>query len=174
MSWKLTLFLVILYVMFYGLTEIFLGIRAHIKKQRLLHAEYQRLFQAEYGAYLSSIEGTEFFCYTSRTNSRWFIEEHILPSLDGCIKVILLEGRDPRSKEPTKFIQNALYKIEHIGFPNVMKVIDGQMFDRSLHSELYNTINRNLPPAEFLRLVKEALKELRQIEALRKSFRNAG
>ena len=123
----------------------------------------RKRFQQDYVDYLKQHEGTEFFCYTNRRNSRSFVEEHILPALAPNIRVIYLEGREPISQYNKRYISRALYSIRQKGFPNVMKIKDGRVVDRSLHNELYNVINQKKNPNDFLEALHEKLEKLRTL-----------
>ena len=114
-------------------------------------------FLAEYQTFLNENEGQEFFCYTSRKNSKNWIEQELLPKLKDDIEIIFLDGRTPISKSPQKFISHSLYRIESIGFPNVMKVVNGKMLDSSLHNELYQVINQRLSTSELIDKVHSQL-----------------
>lgn len=98
----------------------------------------------KYNAYLQSIDGTNFFCYNNRTNSKDFIEKHVLPILAPDIKVIYLNGRTPESDYDQTYISTALYRIrDKKGFPYLLKITDGQLIDKSINNDLYNTMNLN-------------------------------
>jgi hypothetical protein len=98
----------------------------------------------KYNQYLLSIEGTNFFCYNNRANSRDFIEKNILPALDPNIRVIYLEGKTPKSEYDQRFISKALYSIkDRKGFPYLLKVSKGQLIDKSINNDFYSTMNQN-------------------------------
>jgi hypothetical protein len=101
----------------------------------------QKLFKQEYREFLLINEGLELFCYTSRSTFCDYIESNILPNLDPAIRVIKMEGKNPITNLPVKFISYALYHLEHPGFPNLMKIKNGAMKDISLHNPIYNAIN---------------------------------
>ncbi len=101
-------------------------------------------FNKKYKTYLHTINGTNFFCYNNRTNSKDFIEKNILPTLSPDIKVIYLDGKTPKSDYDQSFISKVLYSIkDRKGFPYLLKITDGQLIDKSINNDFYNTINQN-------------------------------
>jgi hypothetical protein len=101
-------------------------------------------FNKKYKEYLLTIDGTNFFCYNNRANSKDFIEKNILPTLTPDIKVIYLDGKTPKSEYDQGFISKALYSIsDRKGFPYLLKISDGQLFDKSINNDFYNTMNQN-------------------------------
>ena len=101
-------------------------------------------FNKKYKKYLLTIDGTNFFCYNNRTNSKDFIEKNILPTLTSDIKVIYLDGKTPKSDYDQSFISKALYCIkDRNGFPYLLKISDGQLIDKSINNDFYNTMNQN-------------------------------
>jgi len=101
-------------------------------------------FNRKYKDYLQTISGTNFFCYNNRTNSKDFIEKNILPTLTPDIKVIYLDGKTPKSDYDQGFISKALYSIkDRKGFPYLLKISDGQLIDKSINNDFYNTMNQN-------------------------------
>ena len=105
-------------------------------------------------------EGLEFFCYTNRLKFCEAIEDKLVPSLDEHIHVIKLIGKEPETHFNRRFISHALYNLKEVGFPNVMKIVDGRFVDFSLHKPIYDAINNgntNLLPS----LVHEKLTKLR-------------
>lgn len=119
-----------------------------------------KIFLLEYQDFLNENEGQAFFCYTSRKNKQSLIEQNLLPELPKDIEIIFLHGKKPISNFPEKFISHALYKINNVGFPNVMKIIDGQVKDASLHENFYAIINQNQDMASFINIVHTKLKSL--------------
>lgn len=117
-------------------------------------------FKEDYSSWLSKHEGEEFFCYTSRTNSVTEVEKHIVPALDGSVHVIKLVGKQPQSHLEERFVAHSLYNLKNVGFPNVMKIVNGEMFDLSIHSSAYNIISQG-EPAELPTLVRQAFAELK-------------
>jgi hypothetical protein len=57
--------------------------------------------------------------------------------------VIFLNGKIPKSNFPEKFISRMLYRIDNIGFPNIMKIVDGKVIDISLKKEFYKELNKD-------------------------------
>ncbi|MDI6403017.1 hypothetical protein QLX67_13505, partial [Balneolaceae bacterium ANBcel3] len=101
-------------------------------------------FNKKYNDYLQTISGTNFFCYNNRTNSKDYIEKNILPTLSTDIKVIFLDGKTPKSEYDQRFISKALYSIkDRKGFPYLLKISDGQIIDKSINNDFYNTMNQN-------------------------------
>ncbi len=120
-------------------------------------------FKEDYDAWLSKHEGEEFFCYTSRNNSVEEIENHLIPTFNDSIHVVKLVGKEPHSNLEQKFISHSLYNLENVGFPNVMKIINGKMHDLSMHSPVYDAINQGRS-AELPKLVLQTMIELRGAE----------
>ena len=118
-------------------------------------------YRVEYSEFLSKYEGLEFFCYTNREKFQDIIEEKILPNLNKSIHIIKLVGKEPNTNLDKRFISHALYRLNNIGFPNVMKIVNGQFLDISLHNEIYNCIN-NKKEYELENLVNEKLEILRK------------
>ena len=101
-------------------------------------------FNRKYRDYLQTINGTNFFCYNNRTNSKDFIEKNILPTLTPDIKVIYLDGKTPKSDYNQGFISKALYSIQdRNGFPYLLKISEGKLIDKSINNDFYNTMNQN-------------------------------
>ncbi len=134
-----TLFLcgVGLYILFAPLLILFLPF--------MIYGYFDNLaFNRKYKDYLHTIDGTNFFCYNNRTNSKDFIEKNILPTLTPDIKVVYLDGKTPKSEYDQSFISKALYCIkDRKGFPYLLKISDGQLLDKSINNEFYNTMNQN-------------------------------
>lgn len=103
-----------------------------------------RAFNQKYTEYLQAISGTNFFCYNNRSASKDFIEKNILPTLSPDIKIIYLDGKIPKSDYDQRFISTALHSIkDRKGFPYLLKVSNGQLVDKSINNEFYNTMNQN-------------------------------
>ncbi len=117
-------------------------------------------FKQAYNTFLEENEGREFFCYTNREGFCNFIEEKLIPNLDDDIFIVKLEGKVPKSEFDEKFISYSLYRLNNVGFPNVMKIVNGQFIDQSIHSEIYNAIN-NEKYNEMPTIVQEALLKVR-------------
>jgi len=142
------------YIILFSIIILFLGASAYSNSQA------QKRFDIEYSEFLSNNEGIELFCYTNREKFLYIIENDILPYLDESINIIKLVGKEPVTSLDVKFISQALYKIENIGFPNVMKVVNGELLDISLHCEIYNAIN-NGKSDELIELVYTKFEMLR-------------
>jgi hypothetical protein len=101
-------------------------------------------FNRTYQKYLQTINGTNFFCYNNRTNSKDFIEKNILPILTPNIKIIYLDGKTPKSEYDPHIISKVLYGIkDKKGFPYLLKISNGQVIEESINNELYNIMNQN-------------------------------
>lgn len=125
------------------------------KKQR-------EIFLQRYQEFLVEHEGEEFFCYTNRKEFFDVIEQQLIPKLDQKINVIKLEGKTPITHLNREFVSYALYRLDNIGFPNVMKINNGTMMDISLHNEIYNAIN-NKKFSDIQALVEDALSKIRNM-----------
>ena len=67
-----------------------------------------------------------------------------MPTLTPDIKVIYLDGKTPKSEYDQGFISKALYSIkDRKGFPYLLKISDGQLIDKSINNDFYNTMNQN-------------------------------
>jgi hypothetical protein len=101
-------------------------------------------FSKEYNEYLSEIDEIIFFCYNDRADSKVFIEKHILPILASDVKVIFLNGRQVESNYQKPFVSRIIYSIkDKKGFPYLIRVSKGQIFDCSLNNDLFNIMNQN-------------------------------
>ncbi|MHC1704978.1 MAG: hypothetical protein AB9846_13800 [Tenuifilaceae bacterium] len=108
----------------------------------------------EYQIFLNKNNGKKFFCYTSRKNSKEIIETHIIPNLSEDINIILLDGKKPKSDFPEKYVSRMLYRLENIGFPNIMQILDGKVIDISLKKDFYNELNTEKKTSNFTEVVK--------------------
>ncbi|OYU96636.1 MAG: hypothetical protein CFE21_09315 [Bacteroidetes bacterium B1(2017)] len=101
-------------------------------------------FNKKYKEFILTHDGANFFCYNNRKNSKDYIEKNILPTLSPDIKVIYLEGRTPKSDYEQSFISKVLYSIkDQKGFPYLLKISEGQVIDKSINHDFYNTMNQN-------------------------------
>lgn len=113
-----------------------------------------RSFSKCYKAYLTTLEGTKFFCYNNRSDSMVFIEREVLPRLDSDINVVFLEGRTPKSAFEQVFISKALYEVkDKKGFPYLLKVVNGEVIDYSINNEFFNVKNQGKSMDELLKKV---------------------
>lgn len=131
----------------------------------ILIASYQSKKQKErflkrYREFLAAHEGEEFFCYTNRKEFVDVIEQQLIPMLDPKLNIIKMEGKTPITDLNHEFVSYAFYRLDNIGFPNVMKINNGVMMDISLHNEIYNAIN-NKKFSDIQVLVEGALSDLR-------------
>ncbi|MEM8529886.1 MAG: hypothetical protein AAGF95_03530 [Chloroflexota bacterium] len=118
-------------------------------------------FGRRYAAFLAQHEGIEFFCYTNRANSQFFVEEQILPVLDPQVHIIQLQGRKANSAFDEAYVSHMLHNIDQVGFPVVMKIVNGRVLDRSLHDELYCIINQKRDPTLLVQAIEDRLTQLR-------------
>ncbi len=114
-------------------------------------------------SWLKDHEGEIFFCYTNRKNSIKEIEQYILPKLDSSIHIVFLEGKKPKSELDNRFVSHSLYRLENVGFPNVMRVVNGKMQDYSLHNPVYSAINQSRL-SELGNITKQAINNLKSNE----------
>jgi hypothetical protein len=126
-----------LYILFAPLLILFLPF--------IIYGYFDNLaFNKKYNDYLQKINGTNFFCYNNRKNSKDFIEKNILPTLTPDIKIIYLDGKTPKSEYNQSFISKALYSIkDRKGFPYLLKISNGQLIDKSINNDFYNNMNQN-------------------------------
>jgi hypothetical protein len=97
----------------------------------------------EYYDYLKLIDGTCFFCYNNRRDIQAFIEGNIVSMLDPNIKVIFLNGKEPVSDYEQGIVSRMLYSIQdRRGFPYLIKVCGGQLVDKSINNDVYNTMRQ--------------------------------
>lgn len=101
--------------------------------------------------FLIQLNHKNFFCYNNREESKEFIENNILLQLDHHIEIIYLDGRVPKSKFPDENISFLLYHLQNYSkFPHLIKARDGQVADKSINNEFYNTMNQNKPVENLL------------------------
>lgn len=112
-----------------------------------------RKTEKKYQEFLNNNNGRKFFCYTSRKYVCNFIENRILPSMNNDINIIFLNGKIPISDFPEKIISRMLYRINNIGFPNIMKIVDGKVIDISLKKEFYQELNKNAEVSTIINLI---------------------
>lgn len=117
-----------------------------------LTVENQKI-DKEYQEFLNNNNGQKFFCYTSRKHVFDFVENSLLPSIANDINVIFLHGKTPKSRFPEKFISRMLYRIDNIGFPNIMKIVDGKVIDISLKKEFYKELNKGAEVPKITNLI---------------------
>ncbi len=106
-------------------------------------AKKRRKFNEGYLEFLSKNDGLEIFCYTNRERFCGAIESELIPKLGDHIHVVKLIGKEPQTELDKSYISFALYNLQEIGFPNVMKIINGRIIDLSLHKSIYDSINNN-------------------------------
>jgi hypothetical protein len=109
----------------------------------------RKKFEKKYAEFLAGNNGGNFFCYNNRKNSKSYIEESIIPNLDNGIEIVYLNGKKIESKYSTEFISEALYKLKSYNrFPNLMKIRNGKLIDKSINNPFYNILNQNKPKKE--------------------------
>jgi len=102
----------------------------------------RKKFEKKYAEFLAGNNGGNFFCYNNRKNSKSYIEESIIPNLDNGIEIVYLNGKKIESKYSTEFISEALYKLKSYNrFPNLMKIRNGKLIDKSINNPFYNILN---------------------------------
>lgn len=119
-----------------------------------------RKFDKEYQEFLNNNNGKKFFCYTSRKYVCDFVENRILPLMDNDINVIFLNGKIPKSNFPERFISRMLIRIDNIGFPNIMKIVDGKVIDISLKREFYRELNKDAEVSKITNLIDLGFKTI--------------
>lgn len=112
----------------------------------------------EYQEFLNNNNGKKFFCYTSRKYVCDFVEDRILPLMDEDINVIFLNGKIPKSNFPERFISRMLYRIDNVGFPNIMKIADGKVIDISIKKEFYKELNKDADASSITNLINLGFK----------------
>ena len=120
---------------------------------------------SKHARFLRKNEGREFFCYTERQTSKSYIETEILPEippeivvvLNGRFKVIVPEEYREISKYVTFWWGNPLEK-----FPQLLKIINGEVQIVSLHQEFYSNYKRKDGKEIFLAKYNEALEDIRR------------
>ena len=122
----------------------------------------QRKFYDGYLKFLDQYNGHEFFCYTNRVKFCDVIESELIPRLDAHVHVIKMVNKEPHSELDKTYISYALYSLREIGFPNVMKIVNGRIIDLSLHKAIYDSIN-NKQVDTMLSLVNSKLVYLREL-----------
>jgi len=113
---------------------------------------YQRKrFEKKYAEFLTQNNGKNFFCFNNRKNSKEYIENEIIPSLNDGIEIIYLNGKKVEAEYNTEFISEALYKLKNYSrFPHLMKIRDGKLIDKSINNPFYNVLNLNKDKTELL------------------------
>jgi hypothetical protein len=103
--------------------------------------QVNKKLDAEYHSFLLENEGLELFCYTNRELFCDVIEQEIVPTLEDSVRIVKLKGKEPHSEFEVKFISRALNELKNVGFPNVMKIVNGKFVDISMHKQIYDGIN---------------------------------
>lgn len=115
-----------------------------------------RIRERQFKEYLKQLEDKNFFCYNNKSKSLDFIERSILPNLPKSVEVIFLNGRIPGSAYKRKFISYALSGLKNYqGFPILLKIRNGAVFEESLNNKLFNTIEQNKPTVEIFKLMAD-------------------
>lgn len=125
-------------------------------------AQKRQRLNEEYQEFLKQHDGLEIFCYTNRLKSCGVIESELIPKLDKHVHIIKLIGKEPQTELDMKHISRALYSVKEIGFPSIMKIVNGRVIDLSLHKAIYDAIN-NQKVDVLPSLVNRKLEELRKM-----------
>ncbi|NRA68969.1 MAG: hypothetical protein HRU19_31150 [Pseudobacteriovorax sp.] len=128
----------------------------------------EKKFGKEFSADLVKNDGLEFFTYTSKKSSKSSIERDIIPYLPKELKVVLLEGKKPITDLDDLFVSQVLYRLKNIGFPNLVKIQDGQIHDISVKKEFYNALNQSQPMDEVVQLIYRKLEKMRSTDTNKK------
>lgn len=122
----------------------------------------KKRFKKRYSNYLSSIEGTKFFCYTNRKNNHHYIKKNIIPNLTNDIKPVFLEGKRIKNEDNREYISNMLLNVsDRKGFPYLIKISDGKAIDRSMNLEFHNFKSQNKNPEDLLILINSSFNNLK-------------
>lgn len=107
---------------------------------------FDRKSEKELKQYLIELGDKNFFCYNNRKDAKDYIEKELIPKLDKDIELIYLDGREPKFKYVQPQISRTLYKLKNYSrFPHLLKIRDGQMIDKSVNNEFFNTLTQNKP-----------------------------
>lgn len=104
----------------------------------------QKRFNKRYNEFLLSLESKNFFCYNNKRSSFNYINEEVLPYLPKSVDVLFLKDRIVYSDryEP-KFTSQMFYDFKNYkGFPQLVKIRDGVVYDCSINNELFNSLNQ--------------------------------
>jgi len=116
-----------------------------------IHYIQRKRFEKKYANFLIENNGTNFFCYNNRKKSKEYIEQNIIPNLNGGIEIVYLNGKKVVSKHSVEFISQALYSFKKYNrFPHLMKIRNGKLIDKSINNPFYNVLNLNKPKTELL------------------------
>jgi hypothetical protein len=113
-----------------------------------------------YKEFLSPNEGKTLFVYTNRKDNETYINDNLISLLKPDIVLVKLKGKTPDSRYPVKYISHILYKIKEVGFPSVMKIYKGKIYDVSIHKDFYNAKDNNLTGDELNKILDSALHKL--------------
>lgn len=113
--------------------SIFLYIKDKIVNRRFL-------------AYLKSVEGKKYFCYTNRSTSYAYVRDEILPFLPADTEVIYITDKSFNLGNDTPFLLNLVLTMKKTkgGFPYASVVSQGALVSKSINNELYSAIKRNI------------------------------
>ncbi len=114
-----------------------------------------RKFKQQYSEFLYACDNVLFFCYTNRNQTQEYIEEKILPLLPSSLNIIYWEGHEVHSDYDPRFVTHMLYHTQNSGFPNLMRVTDGQVVDASLLKDFQLHLDQAGDPASFVEVVAE-------------------
>lgn len=111
----------------------------------------RKKFKKKYSNFLNENHGKNFFCYNNRKNSKEYIEEIILPNLNGEIEIVYLNGKKIESEYNSEFISEALYGLKYYNkFPHLIKIRNGKIIDTSINNPFYGVLNMNKSKTELL------------------------
>ena len=104
----------------------------------------RKKFEKKYAKFLNENNGRNFFCYNNRKNSKYYIEEKIIPNLADEIEIIYLKGKKVELIDEVEFISAALFKLKNYNrFPHLIKIRNGKLIDKSINNPFYNVLNSN-------------------------------
>lgn len=129
-------------------------------------------FKKKYVEFLNENHGKNFFCYNNRKNSKHYIEEEILPSLNSQIEIVYLNGKKIDLEYNSEFISEALYGLKTYNkFPHLMKIRNGKLIDMSINNPFYGVLNMNQSKTKLLNQINQFF-ELNQIKNRYSKFNN--
>jgi|GEM_PF-2394704 len=123
--------------------SVFALVSASLIIASIANTKRQQKFNEKYLQFLRQHEGVALFCYTNRLAFCGAIESVIIPQLDKHVQIVKLIGKDPQTDLDKEYIAHMLFNLKEVGFPNVMRIVNGRVIDRSLHRLIYNSINNN-------------------------------
>lgn len=126
------------------------------------HHFKRKHFLKVYNNYLTSIEGTQFFCYNNRKNNHHYIEKNIISKLNEEIEYVFLEGKNLKTKYIKEYISHMLFNVsDRKGFPYLIKISNGKAIDKSINSQFHNFKNQNKNPEDLIVLINKSFNNLK-------------